>query len=93
MMISKYLISCKKTTELMSESMDGRRLSLSKFIALKIHLTMCDACIFYLRQLKKLRHLWRQYTRAITKTPPSLKNTLSSQARERIKSFLRESSS
>ena len=47
-------LSCKEASRLLSQSMD-RELSLGEQTRLRLHLTLCDACRNFNRQLKQLR--------------------------------------
>lgn len=47
-------LSCKEASRLISESMD-RRLSFTERIALRLHVSVCDACSRFTRQLLFLR--------------------------------------
>ena len=47
-------LSCKEASRLLSQSMD-RELSLGELARLRLHLTLCDACRNFDRQLKQLR--------------------------------------
>ena len=47
-------LSCKEASRLLSQSMD-RELSLGEAARLRLHLTLCDACRNFSRQLKQLR--------------------------------------
>lgn len=48
------MMSCKKATELMSQSQD-RELSIKERSLLKLHLTMCNGCRNYRKQLDFIR--------------------------------------
>ena len=47
-------LSCKEASRLLSQSMD-RELTLGEHARLRLHLTLCDACRNFNRQLKQLR--------------------------------------
>jgi len=47
-------LSCKEASRLISEGMD-RRLSFPERIALRLHVSVCDACSRFTRQLAFLR--------------------------------------
>lgn len=79
--------SCKTASTLMSRSMD-RTLSVPEFLTLKTHLMMCDACVFAFRQLRALKKVYRNYTKAALEFP-SQAARLSDKARERIKAMLK----
>ena len=47
-------LSCKEASRLLSQSMD-RELSVGEQARLRLHLTLCDACRNFNRQLNQLR--------------------------------------
>jgi len=47
-------LSCKEASRLLSQSMD-RKMSVGELARLRLHLTLCDACRNFDRQLKQLR--------------------------------------
>jgi predicted anti-sigma-YlaC factor YlaD len=47
-------LSCKEASRLLSQSMD-QDLSFGELARLRLHLTLCDACRNFDRQLKQLR--------------------------------------
>jgi hypothetical protein len=53
-MVSPVRLSCKEASRLLSQSMD-RELTLGEQARLRLHLTLCDACRNFSRQLKVLR--------------------------------------
>jgi uncharacterized protein (UPF0261 family) len=54
----RSLQPCREMVALMSESMD-RRLRVSEWLQLKLHLAVCAWCVRYLQQIKFLRQLLR----------------------------------
>ena len=48
------MISCKRATELISKEADGP-LSIPERIALKLHLSVCDVCVYFRQSLRVLR--------------------------------------
>lgn len=48
------MVSCKKANRLMSEGLD-RKLRLGERVALRLHLTLCNACSRVEKQFKLLR--------------------------------------
>ena len=86
-MKSKYFVSCKKATVLMSKSFE-QKLSFGENIALMVHLTMCKTCTYCFRQVKKLRGLFSKYPEAISSIEPPQNTCLSQEARTRIISNL-----
>jgi hypothetical protein len=84
------MLSCRETTQLISESME-RKLPLRRRMAVAIHLLMCRFCSRYLKQLrfmeKAVEHLVDTEKEG---NPPETTDTcLSPEARERIKLSLR----
>ena len=47
-------LTCKEASRLLSQSMD-REMSVGELARLRLHLTLCDACRHFERQLKQLR--------------------------------------
>ena len=47
-------LSCKEASRLLSQSMD-REMSVGELARLRLHLTLCDACRNFSRQLELLR--------------------------------------
>jgi len=77
------MLSCKDVTKLLSESMD-RSLPLGKRVGVRFHLLICRFCARYDRQLLLIRETVRRL--ATTEDIPG--ETLSAEARERIRKFL-----
>ena len=74
----RTLQPCREMAPLMSESME-RRLTLSEFLKLRLHLLVCAWCRRYLKQIKFMRWIVRT-PKANGEFTPSL----ASEARERI---------
>ncbi|MEW6314007.1 MAG: zf-HC2 domain-containing protein [Pseudomonadota bacterium] len=55
------MLSCKQTTELLSQGQD-RMLNLREKIALRLHLAVCEGCRNFRRQIDFLRHACRHFT-------------------------------
>jgi hypothetical protein len=83
------MLSCKEVTQLISESMD-RSLPLGKRIGVRIHLLICKFCARYRRQLLLIRETVRQIMAAEDRPEVQIRETLSAEARERIKESLRK---
>ena len=79
------LPTCKEAVGWMSQSME-RPLSLRERVLLKLHLWVCVWCVWYLEQLRLMRETLR--ARAATAGGGHPGASLSSEARERIKSAL-----
>lgn len=56
-----FILSCKKTTELI-EKKSVVALSFKEKMQLYMHKSMCDACTAYEKQSKKIDELLHQYT-------------------------------
>jgi hypothetical protein len=82
------MLSCKDATQLISQSMDTS-LPIAKRIGVRIHLLTCIFCTRYERQLRLIRETLRRL--AATEEPPETPDgeTLSAEARDRIKISLR----
>ena len=78
------MLSCKDVTQLISESMDTS-LPIGKRIGVCVHLLMCKFCSRYERQLL----LIRETVRRIVSTEEKPGETLSEEAKERIRKSLR----
>jgi hypothetical protein len=77
------MLSCKDVTQLLSESMD-RSLPLGKRVGVRFHLLICRFCARYERQLL----LIRETVRRLSATEEIPGETLSAEARERIRKSL-----
>lgn len=78
------MLSCKDVTQLISESMDTS-LPIGKRIGMRLHLLMCKFCSRYERQLL----LIRETVRCIVATEEKPGETLSEEAKVRIRKSLR----
>lgn len=87
--LRKLRVTCKDTTPLISELMD-HRLPLGKRMRLKFHLTLCDVCRFYQKQLEVIRALARKLGKE--ETPTQKEVLLSEEAKTKIKDTLKQSS-
>ena len=84
------MISCKKATELVCQSLD-RPLSLGERIQLRFHLWMCRGCKGFEEQSKRLDELIEQRFHDRVNDPRGqMLDGLSSDACERLKQKLRE---
>jgi len=79
------IIPCQKATRLISEAME-RKLTLKESIKLKLHLSVCDLCERFLKQIQSLRKLLRAYT-------PQNEQHLPSDVKSQIKKTLQKPSS
>ena len=76
------MISCKKATELASNSLD-RKLSLMQRIKLKLHLFICHTCRNYVRQISFIRKAAPELDQHLEQ---HAHHTLSAEARKAIRS-------
>jgi hypothetical protein len=84
------MLSCKDVTQLISESMD-RSLPLRKRIGVRVHLLICKFCARYERQLLIIRDTVRRLVATEETAGGPLGETLSEEAKERIRKSLRNS--
>jgi len=82
------MLSCKNVTQLISESMDTS-LPIGKRIGVRVHLLMCKFCSRYERQLLLIRETVRRIAATEEKPGEPPGETLSEEAKERIRKFLR----
>jgi len=78
------MLSCKDVTKLLSESMD-RSLPLGTRIGVHLHLIICKWCARYERQLLLIRETARRLAATLETPGGSFRDTLSEEARERIR--------
>lgn len=79
---------CRDVTRLVSESMD-RSLPFGKRIGVRIHLLICEFCARYERQLLLIRGIARRLTEEKEEAGGPPEESLSEEARERIRNSLR----
>ncbi len=82
------MLSCRDVTRLISESMDTS-LPFGKRTGVRVHLLMCKFCARYRRQLLLIRETVRRFVATEEKPGGAPGETLSEEARERIKKSLR----
>jgi hypothetical protein len=82
------MLSCKDVTQLISESMDTS-LPIGKRIGMRLHLLMCKFCARYERQLLLIRETVRRIAATEEKPGEPPGETLSEEAKERIRKSLR----
>jgi hypothetical protein len=82
------MLSCKNVTQLLSESMD-HSLPLGKRIGVRLHLLICKFCARYERQLLLIRETVRRIVTTEEKPGEPPGETLSEEAKERIRKSLR----
>ena len=82
------MLSCKDVTKLLSESMD-RSLPLGKRVGVRLHLLICKFCARYERQLLLIRETARRLAATVDVLGESFGDTLSEEARERIRESIK----
>ncbi len=82
------MLSCKDVTQLISESMDTS-LTVGQRIGMRLHLLMCKFCSRYERQLLLIRETVRGIVATEGKPGELIVETLSEEAKERIRKSLR----
>jgi len=82
------MLPCKDATQLISQSMDTS-LPIVKRIRLRLHLRICQWCARYERQLLLIRQTLRRLDAAGDRPEGRAGETLSEDARERIRKSLR----
>ncbi len=83
------MLSCKETARLISDGLD-RKLPLRRRIALRLHLAMCSGCRAYKTQIESLHRLFSRRAKRELSRVDFDSQSLSAEARERIKSSLHE---
>ncbi|GAB4362270.1 MAG: hypothetical protein Kow00128_01880 [Deltaproteobacteria bacterium] len=81
------ILSCRDVTRLISDSMD-RSLPLRKRLGVRLHLMLCRFCSRYERQLRLIRDTVRRIAASPDDPPAIPPETLSPEARERIRKSL-----
>ncbi len=56
-----HIISCKDASRLVSQAQDAR-MSFWQRVTLRLHLSVCDACTRFERQIRFLRAAMRKYS-------------------------------
>jgi hypothetical protein len=82
------MLSCKDVTQLISESMDTS-LPIGKRIGVRIHLLTCRFCARCERQLLLIRETLRRFFATEDQPEEPAGETLSEEAKERIRKSLR----
>ncbi len=81
------MLRCKEATQLISRSMDTS-LPVVERIRLRLHLFICELCARYRRQLLLIRETLRRLDAARERPERRAGETLSEDARERIRKSL-----
>lgn len=84
-LIENLTLRCREVTRLLSQGMD-RPLPLQTRAALRLHLTVCDYCLHYAKQLKFLREVSRALPRRGVERPMI---TLPEASKARLRQALR----
>ncbi len=80
-----FNLTCEDTSPLISEMMD-HRVSFIKRLKIKIHLALCEVCLYYKEQLAIIRNLSQNLGR--DDFPVNTSQTLSSKSKEEIKKMI-----
>jgi len=83
------MLRCREVSKLVSESME-RELPLRQRLQVWMHLAMCRMCAGFARQLRLLRRAARENPERLAADPAEPEPALSQEARERMKTALRE---
>ena len=82
-------MNCKETAELVSRSLE-QKLSLWQRIKVRYHLRVCQYCVTYQKQLKKLRETMTGYREEVESGSDSPCHCLSERSKEKILKVLKE---
>jgi hypothetical protein len=85
LLICRFTPTCPEVIRILSLGMD-KELPLFTRMKLRIHFLMCSFCQRYMKQLKYMRHVAREFPEKIGEVSDE---TLSLNAKERIKAALR----
>ena len=85
LLICRFTPKCPEVTRILSQGME-KELPLITRIKLRIHFLMCSFCERYMKQLKYIRQVSREFPEKIGEVSNA---TLPADAKERIKSALR----
>ncbi len=80
-----FNLTCEDTSPLISEMMD-HRVSFIKRLKIKIHLAMCEVCLYYKEQLGIIRNLSQNLGRE--DFPVNINQTLPSESKEKIRKMI-----
>ncbi len=83
--LKKFKLTCEDTSPLISESMD-HRVPFLKRMRLKIHLAMCEVCMYYKKQLETIRILAQNLGREDTGLSPDVE--LKPDTKEKLKKMI-----
>ena len=83
-----FNLTCKDTSPLISEMMD-HRVSFTKRLKIKIHLALCEVCLYYKEQLGIIRNLSQNLGQE--DFPVNTNKTLPLESKEKIKKMIEAS--
>src|SRR5204862_6407009 len=86
LLICRFTPTCPEVVRILSLGMD-KQLSLMMRMKLRIHYLMCSFCARYMKQLKCMREVSREFPEKIGEVSDA---SLSADAKERMKAALRE---
>jgi hypothetical protein len=86
LLICRFTPTCPEVTRILSLGMD-KQLSLMMRMKLRIHYLMCSFCQRYMKQLKYIREVSREFPDKIGEVSDA---SLSADAKEQIKAALRQ---
>jgi predicted anti-sigma-YlaC factor YlaD len=81
-----FKLDCENTSPLISEMMD-HRVSFIKRVKIKIHLSMCEVCMYYKKQLELIRDLSKNLGRE--DFPVNADETLSQESKLKIEKMIK----
>ena len=84
----RRLPACKQLVPVMSQSLE-RTLTLRERVTMKLHLWVCIWCVRYLEQLHSMRDALSARGAQVSDDAASTGDSLSAEARERLKTALR----
>jgi hypothetical protein len=85
LLICRFTPTCPEVIRVLSQGMD-KKLSLGTRIKVRIHFLMCSFCERYMKQLKYMRQVAREFPEKIGDVANT---TLPTDAKERMKAALR----
>ena len=86
--LGRLNMTCQDTSPLISEMMD-HRVSFIKRLKIKIHLAMCEVCLYYREQLMTIRNLSKNLSRE--DVPVKREEKLNPKAKEKLKRMIEAS--
>ena len=86
LLICRFTPTCPEVVRILSVGMDNK-LSLMMRLKLRIHYLMCSFCERYMKQLKYIRQVSREFPEKVGEVSDA---SLPADAKERMKAVLRE---